>query len=79
MIYENLTVEEIDRQIREALYSKDRDKIYYLIRERARRFSGRHKISNTYLLSLIEKNIRICDEFSKLLRKQKRNNQRARK
>jgi len=71
MMYENLTVEEIDRQIREALYSKDRDKIYYLIRERARRFSRRHKISEGYFLSLVERSKQIGIEFAQLA-KQKR-------
>lgn len=74
MNYDTMTVEEIDRQLREALYFKDQDKVYYLIQARARKLvkiNRYHKISDTYLLSLIEKNIKVCNELSKLLRKKK--------
>jgi len=66
MIYKNLTIEQIDAEISKALSVKNHDKVYYLIQERAKRFSKRHKVSEAYLLSLAERSKQISTEFARL-------------
>lgn len=72
MIYDMMSVEELDRELMKALDNKDENKLYYLIQARGKKLvkiNRYHKISDTYLLSLIEKNIKVCNELTKLLRK----------